>query len=72
MPEVPFSKVRIAIGNWSAPIEWSSLNVSAWSASGGCLCCCGGPCSGSQETDSFPDNTEIEAEKLDDYYMGRA
>ena len=26
----------------------------------------------SQETDSFPDNTEIEAEKLHDYYMGRA
>jgi len=26
------------------------------------LYCCGGACSGSQETDSFPDNTEIEAE----------
>ena len=26
----------------------------------------------SQESDSFPNNTEIEVEKLDDYYMGRA
>ena len=26
----------------------------------------------SQETDSFPNNTEIEAEKLHDYYVGRA
>ena len=25
-----------------------------------------------READSFPDNNEIEAEKLDDYHMGRA